>query len=224
MLILESTDGLTRCAPNTPLFRIGRRPSPWLSPDWSRANKDGTFGNRFDDPIGYYRVLYASTQRLSCFIETLARYRADLSFLADLSEIEGEDDFVALGNVPLEWLHSRIMGTARVSGVYADIYSSGWVSYLRQELAKPVHDLGYDDLDLAVLQTAEPRLITQRASRAVFAKSLDGIYYRSRHGHDLDNWALFEPYRIESTSIEPDLSIQDQDLQAAMTIHNLVFS
>ncbi|HEV2396254.1 MAG TPA: hypothetical protein VGS27_04900, partial [Candidatus Sulfotelmatobacter sp.] len=47
--------------------------------DWSRANSDGTFGNRFDDPEGYYRVLYAASQKLSCFLETLARFRPDLS-------------------------------------------------------------------------------------------------------------------------------------------------
>jgi predicted ATPase len=32
--------------------------------DWSRVHSDGTFGNRFDDPTGYYRVLYASSQRV----------------------------------------------------------------------------------------------------------------------------------------------------------------
>ena len=65
-------------APDT-IYRIARRPDPWQPPDCSRANPDGTFGNRFDDPEGYYRVIYASSQKLSCFLETLARFRADLS-------------------------------------------------------------------------------------------------------------------------------------------------
>jgi hypothetical protein len=53
-------------------------------------------GNRFDDPMGVYRVLYASSQRLGCFIETLARLRKDVSFVADLALIwNGEDDFKA---------------------------------------------------------------------------------------------------------------------------------
>ena len=56
-------------APDT-IYRIARRPDPWQPPDWSRANPDGTFGNRFDDPEGYYRVIYASSQKLSCFLET----------------------------------------------------------------------------------------------------------------------------------------------------------
>jgi hypothetical protein len=43
------------------VYRLGRRPDPWVWPDWSHAGADGTFGNRFDDPESEYRVLYAST-------------------------------------------------------------------------------------------------------------------------------------------------------------------
>jgi hypothetical protein len=83
--------------PTAPLFRLGRKPDPWSPPDWSRAQPDGTFGNRFDDPQGNYRVLYAATQRVSCFVETLARFRPDLSLIAELQAIAGEDDYVPLG-------------------------------------------------------------------------------------------------------------------------------
>src|SRR5665213_535805 len=34
---ISSTARLTTCAPNSSIFRIVRRPSPWLPPDWSRA-------------------------------------------------------------------------------------------------------------------------------------------------------------------------------------------
>jgi hypothetical protein len=44
-------------SPQVRLFRLGRKPDPWEPPDWSRAQPDGTFGNRFDDPSGNYRVL-----------------------------------------------------------------------------------------------------------------------------------------------------------------------
>ena len=46
--------------PPQPIYRVGRQPDAWRPPDWSRASADGTFGNRFDDPESYYRVLYAS--------------------------------------------------------------------------------------------------------------------------------------------------------------------
>src|SRR5262249_1527819 len=72
-----------------PLHRIGRWPDPWQPPDWAHAHLDGTFGNRFDDPQAYYRVIYTSSQRLGCFLETLARFRPDLTLLAEFAEIEG---------------------------------------------------------------------------------------------------------------------------------------
>jgi RES domain len=194
LLRIHSADPALVCTPSTPVFRIGRRPSPWLPPDWTFAHDDGTFGNRFDDPQAYYRVLYASSQRVSCFIETLARFRPDLQLVAELAEIEGDDDFVAVGTVPSSWLDSRIMGKATVSGRFADIYSNGWVAILRRELASDALALGLDDIDVSVLQQATPRIITQKASRMIYQNDYDGIFYRSRYGHDLDNWAIFEPF------------------------------
>ena len=65
------------------IYRLGRKPDPWAPPDWALAGPDGTFGNRFDDPDATYRVLYASSQRLGCFVETLARFRIDPTLLAE---------------------------------------------------------------------------------------------------------------------------------------------
>ena len=55
--------------PPRPLFQVGRDDDAWAVPDWAYAKEDGTFGNRFDDPMRVYRVLYASSQRLGCFID-----------------------------------------------------------------------------------------------------------------------------------------------------------
>jgi hypothetical protein len=76
---------------------VGRKPSAWKPLDWAYAGEDGTFGNRFDDPEKLYRVLYASAVRFGCFLETLARFRKDPSLSAELSEIEGDNDFTPLG-------------------------------------------------------------------------------------------------------------------------------
>ncbi len=183
--------------PPPAIFRIARKPDPWQPPDWSQANPDGTFGNRFDDPEGYYRVLYASSQKLSCFLETLGRYRPDVSLLTELHEIAGEDDFVPLGTVPSEWRDERLLGTAAAEGTYADILSTNWIALLRQQLAGECLRLGLSDLDASALQSHSPRRLTQLASLEVSRRGYDGIYYRSRYGHDLENWALFEPFRIQ---------------------------
>jgi hypothetical protein len=135
--------------PVGPIFRLGRRPDAWQPPDWFLAHSDGTFGNRFDDPDGYYRVLYASSQRLACFVETLARFRPDLSLLAELSAIEGSDDFLPLGTLPREWLAVRMMGSAKIDGAFADIYAASWVSHLRKSLAADALRLGVKDIDLS---------------------------------------------------------------------------
>ena len=108
--------------PPKPLFRVGREDDAWEVPDWSYAKEDRTFGNRFDDPAGVHRVLYASSQRLGCFIETLARFRVDVSFVAELALMENcEDDFTAFGTVRKAWIKGRCIDSANVEGEYADI-------------------------------------------------------------------------------------------------------
>lgn len=200
------------------MFRLGRRPDPWEPPDWSRAHSDGTFGNRFDDPTGYYRVLYAASQRISCFVETLARFRPDLALIAELQEIEGEDDYIPVGSIPKDWCDVRVMGECRADGRYADIYAAGWVSYLREKLASDCLAMGIKDLDVSVLQQGEPRRLTQLASIKVNQAHFDGIYYRSRYGHDLENWALFEPFQIDSRDKPVAIRPDDADLAKACAI------
>ena len=204
------------------IYRLGRKPDPWAVPDWASSGPDGTFGNRFDDPEGIYRVLYASSQRLGCFLETLARFRVDPKLLAALADIEGENDYFPLGEVPLEWIEKRTMGVATAGGEYADVCSSEWISRLRVVLARHIQRFGVDDLDASVLQMTAPRALTQLVSRVVFSEGLAGIHYRSKYGHDVDNWALFEPFEIsvrDSESICPD----DQHLQHALRLHGLKF-
>ena len=204
------------------IYRLGRKPDPWSVPDWASAGPDGTFGNRFDDPEGMYRVLYASSQRLGCFLETLARFRVDLKLLAELAALEGEDDYFPLGEVPLEWVEKRMMGVATAGGEYADICSSEWISRLRVVLAGHLQRFGLDDLDAAVLQMTAPRNLTQLVSRIVFSERLAGIYYRSKYGHDVENWALFEPLQINAQDPEP-IRFDDPDLQRALRLHSLKF-
>ncbi len=204
------------------IYRLGRKPDPWSVPDWASAGPDGTFGNRFDDPEGIYRVLYASSKRLGCFLETLGRFRVDPKLLAELAEIKGEDDYCPLGEVPLEWTEKRMMGVATAGGEYADICSSEWISRLRIVLAGHLERYGLDDLDASVLQMTAPRNLTQLVSRVVFSERLAGIYYRSKYGHDVENWALFEPFQINAQDPEP-IGVDDPDLQRALRLHSLKF-
>jgi len=167
-----------------------------------------------------YRVLYASSQKLGCYLETLARFRVDITLYAELAAIEGQDDFVPLGQVPIQWVEKRILGFAGHEGRYADLYGSDWIGALRRELAGDCVALGLSDLDAAILQASAPRALTQRASRIAFRSGFDGVHYRSKYGHDVQNWALFEPFKLNPDKSE-EIQLSDADLEKALNIHGL---
>jgi len=214
---------ITEAVPPPTLYRLGREPHPWAPPDWAYAGEDGTFGNRFDDPRGTYRVLYASSSRLGCFLETLARFRVDVALAAALAEISGADDYVPLGVVPREWPRGRAMGMADAAGVFAAIGSSESLATLRGALASTIVELGLDDLDAAAIRSSVPRAFTQAVSRYVYDTArFDGVSYRSRYGDEIENWAVFEPF----TAIRPQAPTQSVDfcdafLIAALATHGL---
>ncbi len=100
-------------------------PDPWAVPDWASAGPNGTFGNRFDDPDATYRVLYASTQKLGCFLETLARFRLDPKLMAELAEIDEEDDHFPLreglwNGYGSEFWESRLLPANTLTSVAAN--------------------------------------------------------------------------------------------------------
>jgi hypothetical protein len=92
----------------SPVWRIGRHPDAWAWPDWAYAEADGTFGNRFDDPDARYRVLYACSERVGCFLETLARFRPDPAVIAGLAEIESEEGEPQTGPLATELVRFRL--------------------------------------------------------------------------------------------------------------------
>src|SRR5579885_1859003 len=176
--------------------------------------------NRFDDPESTYRVLYAASERVACFLETLARFRPDLSLLAELDEIAGENDFVPLGVAPAVWLENSRIGSAQAPGRYAAVGASGWIALLRVRLARACGEMGLADFDAASLFASAPRRLTQLVSREVYSRGFDGIAYVSKYGTDLENWALFEPLRLSEPRSFP-IAADDPDLQAALAIHGL---
>lgn len=211
------------------VFRLGRRPNPWAWPDWASAESDGTFGNRYDDPQGIYRVLYASSQRVATFLECLAYFRPDPEVIAGLQEIDGSDGDVEptpAGVVPRDWVDARCVGSGVLVGSYVDVGHHETIAELRTQLAARVVHHGLHDLDAATIRLTAPRGFTQDISRHVFDRSVDGerqwngIAYRSKHGDDLTNWALFEP--AAPTAIEvTEFDATDADLAAALHLHGL---
>lgn len=229
------TRPLAVTAADGPLYRVGRRPDAWAWPPWSAAGTDGTFGNRYDDPRSEYRVLYASSQRVGAFLETLARFRRDVALEAEYALIEADERDQAFptlepGLVPGDWRDKRCIGTASHAGRFVDAGHSDSLAHLRTVLAARLLHYGLDDLDASDLRGRAPRGLTQEISRYVFETGYDasgatlaGIRYLSRLGDDIVNWAIFEgadPDEQSNDAIEPD----DADLLAAMEKFHLAFA
>lgn len=228
-LLLVPEFPLPVVGPPEPLYRVGRKPDPWQPLDWAFAGKDLTFGNRFDDSDGYFRVLYASSSSLGCYLEVLSRYRhaASNQLTTGLAEIEhASDDFVRAGVVPASWLKPRVLGTAvSAKKLFAPVYHSAWIAFFREQIegghlgssasAPPT------DFDLSVLMS-QRRPLTQRIATLVYRMGYDGIFYESRHGAEISNWALFEPFDLTWTTTK-SLKANDPELLQALAQLNLVF-
>ncbi len=223
---------LTSVEADGPIYRLGRDPDPWAWPDWSYAGPDGTFGNRWDDPYGSYRVLYASSQRVGTFVETLARFRPDLEVVAALSEIDGEEDEAA-GVVPRRWLRGRRLGEATALGRFVDVGDAASLTTLRSGLAARAIHYDLAEIDAATIRLEAPRSFTQEVSRFVYewrdeGGAFAGVRYRSRLGDEFVNWAIFEPSpegespltKTSSSEIEPE----DPDLAEALRLLGLALA
>ncbi|MGH2633337.1 MAG: RES domain-containing protein [Tepidiformaceae bacterium] len=193
------TPTLASVAPDGPVYRLARAPNPWAWPRWSDAAPDGTFGNRWDDPEGNYRVLYASSSRLGALIETLARFRPDLRLVAELNEINGAGAPVHAGTIPAEWFKRRLMGIADLHGTFADMGAARSLAVLRARLAARALHYDLPEIDASAVRLVSPRAFTQEVSRLVYESQSDdgepfsGIRYGSRLDDASVNWAIFEP-------------------------------
>jgi hypothetical protein len=198
------------------IYRVGRPPDPWAWPDWAYAGPGGTFGNRWDDAQGRYRVLYAASTRLGAFVETLAPLRPDASVLAAYGEMElaSGEETASPGRVPVTWCRERVVtkGIATdVEGTFVNVGASSSLSILREELAARVVHYGLSDLDAATIRVTAPRGFTQEISTYVAAqrgedgRPYGGIFYLSKLGDEFENWAIFE--REEMRGQSPVLSV-----------------
>ncbi len=195
--------------PDGPVHRVARGSDIWAWPDWHYATADGTFGNRWDDPNGEFRVLYASSTAFGALLETLAPFRPDLEQLATLEEIDDDHLHVEAGTVPSSWLEQRWIGEAELTGSYVDVGTADTLAWLRPRLASRATELGIEDVDAATIRLGAPRTFTQAISRLIYEYPLpdggrpSGLRYRSRYDDNTINWAVFEPARDAAAALLP---------------------
>jgi hypothetical protein len=169
---------------------------------------------------------------VGAFVETLARFRRDLKVVAGLAEIDGPDDGLAPGVVPLSWLDTRACGAASVEGDFADVGEARSLTVLRTALADRALHYGLADIDGATIRVSAPRKFTQEISRFVYesndsGRRFTGIRYLSRLGDEFLNWAIFEPPPDTDSPIQSASSVaievNDPDLAEALRILDIEF-
>jgi hypothetical protein len=213
--------------------RIGRRPNPWAWPPWEAQDSDNTFGNRWDDPEGIYRVLYACTHLEGAYVEVLSRFRPDPVVLAELAEIDGSPEEYRIGTVPAAWLETRAIGEAALAGIYADVGDVRSLTYLRAVMAARLVHYDVRDLDAAAIRLSAPRRFTQEISNHIYRLSLPdgtprfaGLEYESRLGDNYQNWAIFErpdQWPVTDSTIWP-IRRDDPGLHAALAALGLTLA
>lgn len=218
--------------PASPIFRVARGDDgppadPFIPPSWARADADGTFGNRFDDPgqaegipeEERFRVVYAATQREGAFAETIAHFRPDLAALAALQVIRGApgEPQPLTGAVPARWRQLRGVGRLLLDPAlrFVDIAHPDTLAAMRTHFAPLALDLGHRDVDLSTVTSGDRRL-TQHVARYIHERTDDagtpafvGLRYVSRHGTLWECWALFAD-RLAGNSL-PVQSVRADD-------------
>ena len=130
------------------------------------------------------------------------------------------------GEVPAEWVEARCIGTGTLTGEYVQLGHHETLAELRRLLAARLVHHGITDLDAAAIRLTAPRAFTQEISRHVFDDSIDGarrwngIAYLSKHGDDLENWAIFEPAAPNPIAVA-HFDHLDEDLVNALRLHGL---
>ena len=207
--------------PEGPVYRMARGPDPWAWVDWVYAGPDGSFGGRFDDSEGEYRVLYAAATRLGAFMETLAGFRTHPAVRQSLPD----GDAAAPDSVPREWLEQRRIGEARLPELpFADVGHSRSLAFLRERLMDAIVEHELDDLDAAAIRLSAPRRFTQLVGRLAFdctdaygEPQFVGLRYGSRLGDELHDWALFERPGSALAASQPEpVDEHDPDLRLAL--------
>ena len=216
------------------VWRVGFQPEPWAWSGWEWAT-DGRFPGRWDDLHGNFRTIYAGSSLLACLLEVLAHFRKDARLSMELDEIVEDDEdqvlhpTIAPGQVPREWLEVRAAASAELSGRYCAVTASGSVAALHPHFIGLALSLGLADFDAAALKDARPRRLTQAVAAWLYEMTdFDGVTFGSRHGDDLQLWAIFErpgdppvTPKIQDVTVEESLQHDSPEISNAFHLLGL---
>ncbi len=213
------TDFVEAVPPPEPLCRIGYLPDPLA---WPPLKYVGS--GRFDDPMRAFRTLYASEQRLGCFVESLARYRPSPRALVELRKVTGAPDPSLLPVVPSDWWVRRCVGRFYLNPgqKWLDLRVLGTREALRAELADALLRLGLPDLDVSTVRSGS-RDLTRDIAQWAHEHGFNGVAYTSRFDDSLDCWAIFEGATLRRAGPAEVILSDDPDLIETLRLFNLHF-
>ena len=208
---VQAPDAIYRLARSSQLTRFST-----ISP--TDAQLSGA-GNRFDVPGG--GVIYAATERVACYAETLARFRPTPAMI-ELAAQDEDTSRMVLGGIPQAWRLDRVMGTFKLEEgalPFLDLQQPETHEWLSQEMRSTLIGLGYDQpLDLADV-CGRDRLLSRAIAEFAYTLvdpdedfMLSGIRYTSRLNSDWECWAVFEGAPLELVDRRP-IELHDPDLR-----------
>lgn len=156
------------------------------------------------------------------FIETLARLRPSLEFLAEARAVTGNDERLPVPTISVDWYHRRGVARLRLRPHrrWLDLRAPETREALRVEMAPTLLELGLADLDLAGVM-GPTRALTQAIARWAYDRGLAGLAYRSRFDESVTLWAVFEGAAFEPVGSAEPIAPDDPDLVATARLFGL---
>lgn len=184
-------------------------------------------GNRFDVPGG--GVLYACSQPLGCFYETLSRFRVALPSRSNpAAEAAALDSgMMPPGLIPREWRENRSKFEIAVEDPlpFLDVEHEQTRAFLTHEIPDTLERCGAPELDISDIRGSN-RKLTRAIARWAYLHSNElgevrysGIRYESRHDSS-ECWAIFDGTRTKTIRQEP-IGRDDIDLSRTAELWNL---
>lgn len=129
--------------------------------------------------------------------------------------VEDDDDATVYptakaGELDPSWLDPRSVARGRLSGRFCSVTSADSIATLYPRFVSFALGLGLNDFDAAALKDGRARPLTQAVATHLHSVTdLDGINFPSRHGDDLELWAIFE--RPDDPDVTPRVRDADHD-------------
>lgn len=177
-------------------------------------------GNRFDVVGG--GVLYAATDKVGAYKETIAYFRPAASSLALT-----DSGLMNLGSLPAEWRDTRRMVSLTLENdlPFLDVEQDSTLSYLTEQMAETLIELKIERLDVSTVRGPN-RLLTRAIATWAYTAVDDndetaysGIRYLSRfQSHEC--WAIFAGVNVADYRIQT-IELTDPDLRSAAKQFNI---